>query len=118
MNEEPKETFLEQQRRAAIRAEFAQAKAEHDRKVVPLTRKPNRHEKRAEVAKGPHKPNSLAAAQTLVRRLTRIVSAIVSKEQGGVLEIPLDDINGSLPDVEFETIENANGVLVLRMRAR
>lgn len=107
------DTYNEKQRRAAIKADYdADVAAEKERrKVVPIG--PPKAKPGASVE---HRPRNFLESQRLAKQLQRILSAVVASTPEGRIEIPIEVINGQLPDVEFETLE-INGALTLRIRA-
>lgn len=50
-------------------------------------------------------------------RMSRILAWVTAATETGVITIPLDVLNGPLPDTEFETVE-IDGAWHLRMRSK
>lgn len=109
-----------------IRAEL-EAAAHAFAPVIPIG--PNRHERRARVsARAQAKAHAGVVGVRSMReqldderranaRMSRILAWVTAATETGVITIPLDVLNGPLPDTEFETLL-VDGVPSLRMASK
>lgn len=96
----------------AAAAVLAERKEREAAKVVPLE---NRAQRRAREARERARPAPVD--ETTFRRLQRIICYCAAATEEGEIRIDLDNLNGPLPDVQFETVDEPDGRRMLVIKS-